>query len=70
MALYIDTTNCVFGPADEMVVIDDCTWTDTDYIEMSVWTDTMLLQFVDTHNGMSPTEWMEDHYPHLLAKTV
>jgi hypothetical protein len=56
--IYVDI-NGSWGPADELETIDDSTWTHKDYEEMSMWTDSMVVGYSETHNGMTPTEWVQ-----------
>lgn len=56
MPIYIDI-NGTWGPADDLVLIDNATWGNDDYETMNEWTDGMVMKFAETHNGMSPTEW-------------
>lgn len=57
--IYVDI-NGSWGPADELEVIDDCVWTMEDYEEMSMWTDSMVVNYSETHEGMTPTEWIQE----------
>jgi len=58
MTIYIDI-NGSWGSADELITIDDSQWAHADYEEMGQWTDRMVLEFSETHNGMTPTEWVK-----------
>jgi hypothetical protein len=60
MSIYIDI-NGSWGAADELVIINDETWEAAEYDEMSTWTDLMLVRFSEEHNGMKPSEWVEQH---------
>ena len=56
MSIYIDI-NGTWGPADELIVIDDSTWDDQEYDLMSTWNQRTLIQYSEGHNYMTPTEW-------------
>ena len=59
MSIYIDI-NGSWGSADELMIIDDSQWAHADYEEMGQWTDRMVLEFSETHNGKTPTEWIAE----------
>jgi hypothetical protein len=69
MGIYIDI-NGTWGPADELVIIDDSTWESGEYAEMSLWTDSMIVKFAEEPHGLTPTEWVAKHYPQLLEEIV
>jgi hypothetical protein len=58
MGIYIDI-NGSFGPADELVIVDDSTWEVAEYDEMGTWTDLMRCKFAEEPHGMTPTEWIQ-----------
>lgn len=58
MGIYIDI-NGVWGPSDELVILDDSRWEHADYDEMGTWTDNMVSRFAGSHDGMTPTEWVK-----------
>lgn len=61
MTIYIDENGqWGGGDADALIFVDDGKWTEHDYEEMSTWTDRMVLEFSETHNGMTPTEWVKE----------
>ena len=60
MTIYIDENGSWGGgSADQLIFIDDGEWTDQDYEEMSTWTDRMVLDYSETHNGKTPTQWVK-----------
>jgi hypothetical protein len=69
VGIYVDI-NATWGPADELVIIDDSRWGADDYAEMGVWTDRMVLEYSETHEGMTPTEWVSANYPDLVGSWV
>lgn len=59
MSIYIDI-NGSWGPADELVLIDDSTWEHDDYERVSMWSIDTLMRYAEGHDRMTPTEWDDE----------
>ena len=59
MSIYIDI-NGTWGPADDLIVIDDSTWETSEYDLICTWNERTLIQYSETHDGLTPTEWDEE----------
>lgn len=69
MTIYIDI-NGSWGPADELILIDDSTWETREYDLMSTWNEKTLAAFSETHDGMTPTEWDMSFDPSQAAYSL
>jgi hypothetical protein len=57
MPIYLSTDGS-WGDAEGLIVVDDSTWTDADYIEMRVWNWRTLNEFAENHAGRTPLEYI------------
>lgn len=60
MSIYIDI-NGSWGSADELAIINDCTWEVAEYDELGQWTDSMRCKFAEEPHGLTPTEWIKQY---------
>lgn len=60
MTIYADI-NGSWGPADELVFINDERWETADYDELSTWNDLLVIKFTNTHDGRTPREWITNY---------
>lgn len=66
MSIYIDI-NGTWGPADELIVIDDSRWGGQEYDLMGTWDQRTLVQYSERHNYMTPTEWEAEQQKKVTA---
>lgn len=60
MTIYVDI-NGMWGPADELVFIDDSRWEIEDYTLLETYSTNWVLNFSASHGRMTPREWAEIH---------
>jgi hypothetical protein len=57
MTIYLAADGS-WGDAYSLIIIDDATWTDDDYTEMSSWNERTLKEFAANHDGRTPLEYI------------
>lgn len=57
MTIYIATDGS-WGDAYGLITINDATWTDDDYTEMSAWNERTLNEFAENHAGRTPLKYI------------
>jgi hypothetical protein len=60
MTIYVDI-NGMWGPADELVFIDDSRWEVADYELLERYSTNWVLNFSASHGKMTPREWAGIH---------